>query len=111
MRASCSDLTPKRSVRLLPAFDHYVVAASRHAVHLLPDGLRGRVYRPQGWISPVLLVNVLIQGTWRHEIKSNRVEVTIEPFGKPPAWMLRGAAEEAERLAAFLGGQLDFSAK
>jgi hypothetical protein len=35
------DLTPKRSVRLLPAFDHYVVAASRHAVHLLPDGLRG----------------------------------------------------------------------
>jgi hypothetical protein len=29
------DLTPKRSVRLLPAFDHYVVAASRHAVHLL----------------------------------------------------------------------------
>lgn len=103
------DLTPKRSVRLLPAFDHYVVAASRHAVHLLPDGLRGRVYRPQGWISPVLLVNGLIQGTWRHEVKGNRVEVTIEPFGKPRAWMRRGAAEEAELLAAFLGGQLDLA--
>lgn len=103
------DLTPERSVRLLPAFDHYVVAASQYAVHLLPDGLRGRVYRPQGWISPVLLVNGLMQGTWRHEVKSNLVEVTIEPFGKSPGWIRRGAEEEAERLAAFLGGQLDLA--
>src|SRR5262249_5081626 len=51
------DLPGLRSVRLLPAFDQYVVGASWHAGHLLPAGLRGRVYRPQGWISPVLLVN------------------------------------------------------
>jgi hypothetical protein len=37
------------------------------------------------------------------------VEVTIEPFGKPPGWLRRNAAEEAERLAAFLGGQLDLA--
>ena len=43
-----------RSVRLLPGFDQYVVAASCHAEHLLPGDLRHRVYRPQGWISPVL---------------------------------------------------------
>lgn len=51
------ELPPIRSVRLLPGFDQYVVAASCHAEHLLPCHLRGRVYRPQGWISPVLLVN------------------------------------------------------
>jgi hypothetical protein len=31
------------------------------------------------------------------------VEVAIEPFVKAPAWVRRGAAEEAERLGAFLG--------
>jgi hypothetical protein len=97
------DLAPGRSVRLLPGFDQYVVAASCHAERLLPGDLRSRVYRPQGWISPVLLVNGRMEGTWRHEIKGSRVEVVIEPFVTAPVWVRRAAAQEAERLAAFLG--------
>jgi hypothetical protein len=31
------ELAPDRSVRLLPGFDQYVVAASWHAEHLLPE--------------------------------------------------------------------------
>jgi hypothetical protein len=62
-------LPSQRSARLIPAFDQYVIGASRHAEHLLLGDLRSRVYRPQGWISPVLLVNGLMQGVWRHEIK------------------------------------------
>ncbi len=96
-----------RSVRLLPGFDQYVVASSCHAHQLLPHGdLRSRVFRPQGWISPVLLVNGRMEGTWRHEIKGSRVEVAVEPFGKIAEWVKRGASEEAERLAAFFGGAL-----
>jgi hypothetical protein len=105
------DLPRSRTVRLLPAFDHYVVAASRHAEHLLRGGARGQVYRPQGWISPVLLVDGLMQGVWRHEIKGSRGEVAIEPFVKQPAWVRRAAGEEAERLAEFLGGALSISWK
>ena len=100
------DLPPLRSARLLPAFDQYVIGASCHAEHLLPGDLRSRVYRPQGWISPVLLVNGRIQGTWRHRIKGSRVEVVIDPFVTVPAWARRAAGQEAERLAAFLGGAL-----
>jgi uncharacterized protein YcaQ len=96
-------LAPDRSVRLLPGFDQYVIAASHHAERLLPGDLRSRVYRPQGWISPVLLVNGRMEGIWRHEIKGSRVEVVIEPFVKAPMWVRRAAAQEAERLAAFLG--------
>lgn len=92
-----------RSVRLLPGFDPYVVAASCHAEQLLPAGLRGRVYRPQGWISPVLLVNGRMEGTWKHEMKGSRLEVVIEPFAKIPSWAHRAAGQEAERLAAFFG--------
>lgn len=101
------DLPPIRSVRLIPAFDQYVIGASRHAEHLLPGDLRSRVYRQQGWISPVLLVNGFIHGVWHQEkIKGSRVDPVIEPFLKVPAWTRSGAEEEAERLAAFLGGTL-----
>jgi hypothetical protein len=105
------ELPPARSVRLLPGFDQYVIGASRHAGHLLPGDLRSRVYRPQGWISPVLLVNGRMDGTWRHEIKGSRVEIVIEPFVKLPAWVRRAAGQEAERLAAFLGCGLSLAWK
>ena len=105
------ELPPLRSVRLLPGFDQYVVAASCHAEHLLPGDLRQRVYRPQGWISPVLLVNGRMDGTWRHEIKGSRVEVVIEPFITAPVWVRRAAGQEAERLAAFLGCTLKLAWK
>ncbi len=105
------ELPPNRSVRLLPAFDQYVIGASHHAGHLLPGDLRHRVYRPQGWISPVLLVNGRMEGTWRHEIKGRRVEVVIDPFMKVPVWVRRAAGQEAERLAAFLGCTLSLAWK
>jgi DNA glycosylase AlkZ-like len=102
-------LPPQQSVRLLPGFDQYVIAASHHAAHLLPGELRHRIYRPQGWISPVLLVNGLMQGTWRHEVKGSSVEVTIDPFIRLPQWVKRAAAREAGRLAEFLGGTLNLT--
>ena len=45
-----------RAVRLLAAFDQYVVTATLQAEHLMPGPFKARVYRPQGWLSPVLLV-------------------------------------------------------
>jgi hypothetical protein len=96
------------SVRLLPGFDQYVVAASCHAEQLLPGDLRRRVYRPQGWISPVLLVNGRMEGTWRYSARGNRIEVLVEPFRNQPVWVRRAAAAEAERLASFLGAKLSF---
>lgn len=105
------DLPTQKSVRLIPAFDQYVVGVSRHAERLLVGAERSRVYRPQGWISPVLLINGFMHGVWRHEIKGSRVEVSIESFSKIPTWARRGAEEEAERLAEFLGGKLNLTWK
>jgi hypothetical protein len=105
------DFPLSRSVRLLPAFDQYVLGASYHAEHLLSGVLRSRVYRPQGWISPVLLVNGRLEGTWRHGIKGSRVEVVVEPFVKAPVWVRRAAGQEAERLAGFLGCTLSLTWK
>ncbi|HTE63208.1 MAG TPA: winged helix DNA-binding domain-containing protein, partial [Solirubrobacteraceae bacterium] len=64
---------PSGVVRLLPGFDHYVVAAPRDGEAVLAAEHRARVYRPQGWLSPVLLVDGRMAGVWSHEVKCDRV--------------------------------------
>jgi hypothetical protein len=98
---------PEGVVRLLPAFDAHVVAAPRDAPAVLPADLRSRVYRPQGWLSPVLLVDGAMAGVWRHERTGGTLRVEIEPFTEVGAEVRAGAEAEAERLAGFLGGELD----
>ena len=95
------------SVRLLPAFDQYVVGTSRDASYVLPAALKDRVYRSQGWLSPVLLVDGRMEGVWRHERKGSRLAVSIEPFREQPPSVQRAAEDEAQMLAHFLGGALD----
>ena len=100
---------PGGVVRLLPAFDHYVVAAPRGEDAVLPAAHRARVYRPQGWLSPVVLVDGRMVGVWSHELKGGRVVVEVEPFGKLKRAEKAGVETEAAALAAFLGGELELT--
>ena len=97
---------PVNVVRLLPAFDQWVVCASRRVPALLDPKYRQRIYRLQGWVSAVLLVNGHMAGVWKHEHNGRTVSVEIEPFAKLPRWTRPHIAAEAERLATFLGGDL-----
>jgi uncharacterized protein YcaQ len=100
---------PSGVVRLLPGFDHYVVAAPRDAEAVLPAEHRARVYRPQGWLSPVLLVDGRMAGVWSHDVRADRVAITVEPFAPVGSEVRAGVEAEAERLAAFLGGEPDLA--
>jgi hypothetical protein len=86
-----------------------VITATRQAEHLTLGPFKARIYRPQGWLSPVLLVNGRMDGTWRQETRGRRVQISIEPFVAPPAWVRRAAEAEAERLAAWAGGTLELA--
>ena len=90
------------SVRLLPAFDPYVVGAPRRG-GLFPPLQRPRIYRGQGWISATLVVDGRIEGVWRQERKGRKLALRVEPFGRTSANVRSAAAAEAEKLAAFLG--------
>jgi hypothetical protein len=98
---------PRGIVRLLPAFDQHVVAAPRHADAVLAKALRPRVYRPQGWLSPVLLVDGRFAGVWQYERSGDAIAVTIEPFKRLSKEVREAAEAEAGRLATFLGGSLE----
>ncbi|MFC6083635.1 winged helix DNA-binding domain-containing protein [Sphaerisporangium aureirubrum] len=87
--------------RLLPAFDPWVMGMARREPMIDPRHT-GRVYRQQGWVSPVVLVNGRIAGVWRHKRAGRRLAVELEPFEPLPAWTRRQLADETRRLATFL---------
>jgi hypothetical protein len=97
---------PAGAVRLLPAFDPWVVGASRRLDAFIAPESRSRVYRQQGWLSPVLLVDGSMAGVWKHELKGSRLTVELEPFGKLGTSVKRIVEAEAEALARFFGAQL-----
>jgi hypothetical protein len=88
-------------VRLLPAFAPYLPA---HSVkdHLVEPRHYKRVYRNQGWLSPVVLINGEIAGTWSHRISRGRLEVDLQPFTRLTSEARQQIEEEITRLAEFL---------
>jgi hypothetical protein len=85
-----------RGARLLPAFDPYVVA-TRPRAHVVAPEHETRIYRPQGWISPVVLVDGAAVGVWKHE----RGRVELDLFRSVSKTERRAIDDEAERLHAF----------
>ena len=63
------------------------------------------MHRPQGWVSPVLLVDGRIDGVWRHERRARRVEVRVTPFGKVAARVRRAVEDEVVRLSTYFDAE------
>jgi uncharacterized protein YcaQ len=98
-------------VRLLPYFDPFTIAMSRQSSYLMEDAHKARVYRNQGWISPVVLVDGRFEGVWEHDKKRDQVTITVEMFTPPDARVKDEIEAEAQRVAAFLGGTLQLAFK
>jgi hypothetical protein len=80
----------EETVLLLPAFDPYVVGSLRQ-LETVSSGPKSAVSRPQGWISPTLVVNGRIEGVW--ELAEGHPAVT--PFGPLPAAVRRALPDGA----------------
>jgi hypothetical protein len=94
------------SIRLLPNFDSYLLA-HRDKDHLLSAKHYKRVYRNQGWISPVILIDGSVAGVWSYKPQGKRLSVEIEPFGKLAKAERAGIEREAESLAGFFESNLE----
>jgi hypothetical protein len=104
-----SNLELPGSVILLPLFDAYLMGIGRGAdiEPLLPKAYQRLVYRPQGWISAVVLVDGYIRGVWETENRSDQTLLKVRMFSTPPSWVRKGIEAEAERLSAFLNTGVD----
>jgi hypothetical protein len=87
-------------VRLLPHFDPYLLA-HRGKDHLLEKKHYKRVYRNQGWISPVVLVDGAIAGTWSHRLQGKQFTISVELFDSISRAAQAGIEREAMSLAGF----------
>lgn len=98
----------KRSVRLLPEYDVYVMGF-REREHLVPAAVRehvahhgrGRYEGPAG--VRFLLVDGVTAGLWERKKRGKRVELHVTPARRLTRAQRSKLDEEAERIGAFLG--------
>jgi uncharacterized protein YcaQ len=95
-------------VRLLPGFDPYLLAHAQKD-HIVESQYYKRVYRNQGWISPVVLINGRIAGIWSYITKGKAISFKAELFEKLSKRQRGKIHDEAERLGQFLGGSMSVS--
>ena len=100
--AALADSPLDAAPRLLPAFDTYLLA---HAIkdHLIAPRFYKRVYRNQGWLSPVVLVSGRIVAVWFLEQRAGSYTVDVRPFGALDKRVRSGIVQEAHALGEFLG--------
>jgi hypothetical protein len=88
-------------VRLLPYFDSFLLGHKSHR-NIVDEGDRKKVYRAQGWVSPVVLVDGRAQGIWSHKQNKSGLEVSVTPFSKLTTRISSQLREEAADLGRFL---------
>jgi hypothetical protein len=104
--AELSAARPTSAPTLLPSFDTFLLA---HAVkdHLVEPRFYKRVYRNQGWLSPVVIVNGRIVAVWFLEEHAKSFVVDVQSFSPLDAKVRRGIAQEADALGTFLGARCE----
>jgi hypothetical protein len=104
-------LTARRrphGLRLLPPFDPYLMAPRPREAFVANDQLR-RVFRPQGRVTPVVLLDGRAAGVWSHELRKGRVRVQVELFSELSSKVRKALVDEVEAFAAFVGGNAELT--
>jgi uncharacterized protein YcaQ len=88
-------------VHLLPYFDSFLLG-HKEREHLMAIEHRSKVYRPQGWIAPVVLVDGRVAGVWEYAREKNRLQVKVTKLRSLPRGVVAGIRKEAQDLGRFL---------
>lgn len=94
-------LEASETIHFLPLFDVYTLGLGRGIEPLLAQAYKKLVFRPQGWISAVVLVNGSIQGVWQSSTRRQRILVNVRLFSSPTTATRKGIEAEVERLRDF----------
>lgn len=93
--------SPTGTVRLLPAFDQYVLGPGTGDTAVIPASRRKEISKTAGWISPVVVYGGRVAGTWTAD--DGMLSVTVWKEYDVPREKLTA---EAERLGTVLGADL-----
>jgi hypothetical protein len=90
---------------LLPAYDEYTVAYKDRGAVLSPLNAKREDSR-HGILSPTIVVNSQVVGTWKRTLKRDAVVVTPSPFAKLNGDEARAVTAAAGRYGEFLGASV-----
>jgi hypothetical protein len=89
-------------VRLMPYFDSFLLG-HKEREHLVAMVHQPKVYRAQGWVAPVVLVDGHAAAVWKHAREGDRLQVKVAKFGSLSSRIEAAIREEAQDLGRFLG--------
>jgi hypothetical protein len=89
-------------VHLLPPFDEYTVAYKDRGAIIDPAYVK-RVNAGGGMLNAVVVVNGLVAGTWKRDLRGDSVHIAVSPFRTLSARETRALEKESARYATFLG--------
>ncbi|HLZ60475.1 MAG TPA: winged helix DNA-binding domain-containing protein [Ktedonosporobacter sp.] len=95
------NLEPAETIHLLPLFDAYTIGMPRNLEPVLSQVHKNQVFRQQGWITAVILVNGSIQGVWHYTARRQQTVVKVHLFCPLTAVIQKGIEAEVERLRDF----------
>lgn len=94
-------LEASETLHLLPLFDAYTIGIPRNLEPVLSQVYKGQVFRQQGWVSAVVLINGSMQGVWNSTTRRSQTMVKLRLFCSPGAVIRKHIEAELERLGAF----------
>jgi hypothetical protein len=92
---------PSPTAHLLPAFEEYLLGYTDRSAVLEP-GYAMRMVARNGMISPVIVIDGQVVGTWKRALKKETVVITPDWFTPPDEAHQQAFGEAAGRYGAFL---------
>ncbi len=92
---------PFEGVRLLPGFDPWINELPRRTDAVMTSAHHDRIYRVAGWVTPVVIVDGRVEGTWELTA-GKRGGIAIQPLERWRSGVKAELKAEVDRLAAFL---------
>lgn len=94
------------TVRLLPGFDPFTNELPRRVQSVLPADRHDLIHRTAGWVTPIVLVDGAIAGTWELTGGARGGTLEVVRWGRWRGGAQKEVAAEVDRIAAFLDRRL-----
>ena len=91
----------KDSMYLLPAFDEFLISYTDRSASIL-NKHASKAFSKNGIFWPTIIINGKVIGTWKREMKKDKLLITINFFGSKAKWKKNLLEKEAGKFGLFL---------
>jgi polyhydroxyalkanoate synthesis regulator phasin len=95
----------KDTAHLLPKFDPYIMGYKNRQRLISPKYEKKVYWSTRAEVSPTIVFNGRVIGTWSHSEENSKVSIALAPFEKANKHVMSAIEQQAEKLASFIGGQ------